>query len=354
MTDSQRWFTLAVVAGAGVLLYLLAPVFTPFLVGALLAYMFDPLVTRLVAWRLTRTLATTIVFSWLMLLIIVLLLIFVPMIERQIAAFITKLPTYIDWVQGTLLPLVYERLGVDGAKLDLSSVYQAFDGQWQNAGGLVVSALGSMSHSGMALFGWLMNLLLIPLVTFYLLRDWKIMLEQIRNLLPRRLEPVVTRLAAESDEVLGGFLRGQLLVMLTLGLVYSAGLWFIGLDLALLIGMIAGLLSFVPYLGFIVGITAAGIAAIVQYQDWVHLVPVLIVFGVGQVVEGFILIPRLIGTRIGLHPIAVIFAILAGGQLFGFTGVLLALPTTAVLVVLMRYAHGRYVHSPLYDRTPDE
>ena len=308
----------------------------------------------MVARRLSRTLATTIVFSWLMLLIIVLLLMFVPMIERQIAAFITKLPTYIDWVQGTLLPLVYERLGVDGAKLDLSSVYQAFDGQWQNAGGLVVSALGSMSHSGMALFGWLMNLLLIPLVTFYLLRDWKIMLEQIRNLLPRRLEPVVTRLARESDGVLGGFLRGQLLVMLVLGLVYSAGLWFIGLDLALLIGMIAGLLSFVPYLGFIVGITAAGIAAIVQYQDWVHLVPVLIVFGVGQVVEGFILIPRLIGTRIGLHPIAVIFAILAGGQLFGFTGVLLALTTTAVLVVLMRYAHGRYVHSPLYDRTPDE
>lgn len=355
MTDSQRWFTLAVVAGAGVLLYLLAPIFTPFLVGALLAYMFDPLVTWLAARRLSRTLATTVVFSLLMLLIIILLVILVPLIERQITVLIGKLPVYVAWVKSSALPwLNAHHLGLEDVGLDTGSVYQALAGQWQKAGGIVASALGSVSQSGMALLGWLMNLLLIPLVTFYLLRDWDILLEQVRNLLPRRLEPIVARLATESDEVLGGFLRGQLLVMLALALIYSVGLWSIGLDLALLIGVMAGVLSFVPYLGVITGVIAAGIAAAVQYQDWVHLVPVLIVFSIGQVAEGFFLTPRLIGARIGLHPIAVIFAILAGGQLFGFTGVLLALPAAAVLVVLLRYAHERYVNSYLYDRTPDD
>lgn len=355
MTDSQRWFMLVVIAGAGGLLYLLAPIFTPFLVGALLAYMCDPLVARLEARRLSRTLAATIVFSFLLLLIIVLLVILVPLIEHQITVLIGKLPGYVEWVQSSALPWLHaHHLGPEDLGLNTSSVLQALAGQWQNAGGIVAGALGSVSQSGMAMLRWFVNLLLIPLVTFYLLRDWEALLEQIRNLLPRRLEPTVARLAAEGDEMLGAFLRGQLLVMLALALIYSVGLWSIGLDLALLIGVTAGVLSFVPYLGVITGVIAAGIAAAVQYQDWAHLVPVLIVFGVGQAAEGFFLTPRLIGARIGLHPIAVIFAVLAGAQLFGFTGVLLALPSAAVLVVLLRYAHERYINSYLYDRTPGD
>lgn len=344
----------AVLAGAGVVLYLLAPILTPFLVGALLAYIFDPLVTRLEARRLSRTLATTIVFALLLLVLVALLLILVPMIERQISALIARLPAYFDWVQRTVLPVIYERFDLAGAGADSNAVVQALAGQWQKAGGIVAGALGSVSQSGMTVLGWMINLLLIPLVTFYLLRDWQGLLEQVRNLLPRRLESTVVRLAAESDDVLGAFMRGQLLVMLSLAVIYATGLWIVGLDLALLIGVIAGLLSFVPYVGVITGVIAAGIAAAVQYHDWVHLIPVLIVFGVGQLAEGFFLTPRLVGDRIGLHPIAVIFAVMAGGQLFGFTGVLLALPVAAVLMVLLRYVHECYVNSYLYDRTPDE
>jgi predicted PurR-regulated permease PerM len=208
--------------------------------------------------------------------------------------------------------------------------------------------LASVSQSGLAVIGWIMNLLLIPVVTFYFLRDWDGMIVRVRELLPRNIEPRVMELARQSDEVLSAFLRGQLAVMLALGLIYSIGLWLAGLKLAFLIGMSAGLLSFVPYLGGVLGVGGAVIAALVEHRDLIHVVYVLIVFGFGQTMEGFVLTPWLVGDRIGLHPVAVIFAILAGGQLFGFLGVLLALPATAVLMVILRHVHERYVQSELY------
>jgi predicted PurR-regulated permease PerM len=174
------------------------------------------------------------------------------------------------------------------------------------------------------------------------------MMARLRELLPRPLEPTISAFARESDEVLAAFLRGQLSVMIALGAVYTAGLMLVGLDLAVLIGLLAGLVSFVPYLGIIVGGGAALIAAAVQFQDWFHPAMVLLVFVVGQALEGFVLTPWLVGDRVGLHPVAVIFAILAGGQLFGFLGVLLALPVAAVLMVALRHAHGRYLASALY------
>jgi predicted PurR-regulated permease PerM len=174
-------------------------------------------------------------------------------------------------------------------------------------------------------------------------------MSRVRELLPRRSEAVIVKLAQQSDEVLGAFLRGQLLVMLALAFIYSAGLMMMGLDLALLIGMLAGLVSFVPYLGFIVGILAACVAALFQFQELLPLLYVAIVFGVGQMLEGMVLTPLLVGDRIGLHPVAVIFSVLAGGQLFGFVGVLLALPVAAVIAVLLRYLHTQYKSSALYE-----
>jgi predicted PurR-regulated permease PerM len=175
-----------------------------------------------------------------------------------------------------------------------------------------------------------------------------VLVARVHALLPRSVEPTVSRLAHEADSVLGAFVRGQLSVMLALGLIYGVGLWLVGLDVGPLIGMIAGLVSFVPYLGFIVGLVSSLIAALVQYHDWQHVLLVLLVFGIGQVMEGYVLVPRLVGNKIGLHPVAVIFAVLAGGQLFGFLGVLLALPVASVIMVLLRYAHGRYLESGLY------
>lgn len=349
LTDSQKWLTLLGVAAAGALLYLLAPVLTPFLVAALLAYVTDPLADRLEALGLSRTMAVVIVFTGLLALLLLLLLIGLPLLAHQIEILISKLPGYVDWLQYTALPWLQTKLQLDERSLDLDTLKQAIAEHWQTAGGVVAGAMASVTRSGLTLLGWLVNLMLIPVVTFYLLRDWDVLVARIQELLPRTAELVVTRLARQCDEMLGAFLRGQIMVMLALGAIYSIGLWLVGLDVALLIGMAAGLLSFVPYLGFAIGLLAASIAALVQYQDLFHLLLVLAVFGVGQMLEGMVLTPWLVGDRIGLHPVMVIFAVMAGGQLFGFFGILLALPFAAVAMVLLRHAHERYMHSRIYD-----
>jgi predicted PurR-regulated permease PerM len=197
------------------------------------------------------------------------------------------------------------------------------------------------------------NLVLIPILTFFYLRDWDLLVTKIASLVPREHIETVDRLARESSAVLSGFLRGQFLVMAILGVLYGAGLWMAGISLGLLIGIIAGLATFVPYLGPTSGIILGVLAALVQYGDVQHVMYVLIVFGIGQVIESYFLTPRLVGDRIGLSQVAVIFAVLAGGQLFGFVGMLLALPVAAVANVLLRYAHERYVQSDLY-RGEDE
>ncbi|MCW8918643.1 MAG: AI-2E family transporter [Gammaproteobacteria bacterium] len=353
MSESQRWFLLAVLASAGLLLYLLAPVLTPFLAAAVLAYIGDPLVDRLEARKLSRTLSVVAVFLVLSLSVLLLLLILVPMLEQQVTLLITKLPHYLRWLQETALPRLGERLGFDGPLLDLAALQESLREQWQQAGGAVKGAVGVLSRSGLTLLAMVANLLLIPVVTFYMLRDWDLLVERVHELIPRRYEEAVARLARSSDEVMGAFLRGQLTVMLALGILYSVGLSIVGLELALLIGMLAGVVSFVPYLGFIVGIVVAGIAALMQFQELLPLLYVAVVFGVGQMVEGMVLTPLLVGEKIGLHPVAVIFAVLAGGQLFGFFGILLALPVAAVVMVLLRYTHERYVGSRLYTNTAE-
>lgn len=348
MSTLHRWQLLAIVVGIGGLLYLLGPVLTPFAVAALLAYLGDPLVDRLQGRGLSRSAAVAIVFAAMTLALLLLPLILVPLLEDQISTLFDKLPLYLGYVRDRLMPFLVERLGIDPALFSTDQLLSMLKAHWQQAGGVATSVLKQVSQSGLAIIGWIMNLLLIPVVTFYFLRDWDAMKERLRELLPRHIEGRVVELARQSDEVLSAFLRGQLAVMLALGLIYSIGLWLAGLKLAFLIGMGAGLLSFVPYLGGILGVGGAVIAALVEHRDVIHVVYVLAVFGVGQTLEGFVLTPWLVGDRIGLHPVAVIFAILAGGQLFGFLGVLLALPVTAVLMVILRHVHERYVHSELY------
>ncbi len=354
MTDNRSGLILALVSGTGILLYLLAPVLTPFLLAALLAYIGDPLVDRLEARKMSRTLAVSVVFLGLSLLALILLFILVPLIEKQISIFISRVPTYIDWLQATAMPWLQTRFGLEQIP-NVGELKQALQSHWQQAGGLVVNILSSISNSGAALLALLAHVVLIPLVTFYMLRDWDVMVARIHELLPRSIEPLIVKLATESDNVLGAFMRGQLLVMLCLSVIYSIGLLFMGLDYALLIGMIAGLLSFVPYLGMIIGVLLAVAAGLFQFQDIVALWPLLVVFSVGQLLESFVLTPMLVGDKIGLHPVAVIFAIAAFGQLFGFFGILLALPVAAVIVVIIRHAHESYRNSELYgEATPDK
>lgn len=337
--------------GMGVLwvVWLLSPILTPFAVAALLAWMGDPVVDWLEAKGRSRNTAVVLVFSAMALVLAVALLILVPLIEGQIATLVESLPRYKDWLIGTAVPWLEQRLGLKlSVWLDFDHIIALVRSNWEKAGGVATTVLGYVSRSGMAVFGWVANLLLIPVITFFFLRDWDLLVGRIAAMVPRDHIDTVSRLARESSEVLGGFLRGQFLVMVILGVMYGLGLWAVGLDLGILIGLIAGLLTFVPYLGPTSGVVLGVLAALMQYGDWKHVAGVLAVFGVGQLIESYLLTPKLVGDRIGLHPVAVIFAVLAGGQLFGFLGMLLGLPLAAVVNVLLRYAHERYTQSQLY------
>ncbi len=339
----------AVALGVLWLLWLLAPVLSPFALAALLGWLGDPLVDRLERARFKRNTAVILVFSAMSLLLLVAAVILVPMLEQQIMTLVHSLPGYRDWFVGTALPWVEQRTGLEILSwLDPERLFTLIREHWERAGGIAATVLGYVSRSGFALLGLLANIVLLPVLTFFFLRDWDLLVARVGLLVPRDHADTVRTLARESDAVLGGFLRGQFLVMLILGVLYAIGLWGVGLDLGILIGIVAGLLTFVPYLGPASIVVFGGIAAMVQFGDWQHLAGVAVVFTVGQIIESYWLTPKLVGDRIGLHPMAVIFAVTAGGTLFGFLGMLLALPVAAVANVLLRYAHERYTASSLY------
>jgi predicted PurR-regulated permease PerM len=342
-----RWQWLILLLVLGGVLYLLSPVLMPFVAAALFAYLADPVADRLERW-MGRGLAVSLVFLVMAVVVTAIVLVLVPFIERQIGNFLAQLPVWVEWFQTRATPWLEARFGISPDVLDTQKLIGALQANWKEAGGFAATVLARVSKSGMAVVGWALNLVMIPVVAFYLLRDWDVLVERIHALIPRSIEPVVSQLARESDDVLGAFLRGQLSVMIALGIFYGAGLWLVGVSVGPLIGMIAGLISFVPYLGAITGVLMGVIAALVQYQDWFHVALVLGVFVVGQTLEGYVLVPKLVGDKIGLHPVAVIFAVLAGGELFGFLGVLLALPVASVVMVLLRYLYQRYTRSELY------
>ena len=349
MTQSNRWFWLTIAIVSMVLLYFLAPILLPFVSGALLAYLGDPIVDRLEKFKISRTLSVVVVFFVAFLFILPIFFFLVPLIESQIKLLIAKMPSYIDWTMVNLEPKLKDTFGISIPALEVEQLKATFADQFSNAGGFFKSLIRTVSHSGMVVAGWAANIFLIPVIAFYLLRDWDNLVDYIHDLLPRSVEPTVSRLAKESDNVLGAFLRGQMLVMLALGTIYAIGLKLVGLEFSLLIGMLAGLLSFIPYMGLVVGIVVAGVAIMLQTHDPMNLMWVALVFIIAQLIEGTLLTPLLVGDRIGLHPVAVIFAVLAGGQLFGFFGILLALPVFAVLAVIMRHFHKTYKDSHLYD-----
>ena len=349
MTRVQVW-TLLCLAALVWLLMQLGPIMMPFVVSMIFAYLGDPLTDWLESRGLSRRLAVSVVFLVLFLVLTIAILVLIPLLGRQLVDLIEALPGIFNWVQTTVLPWVRSMTGLDFST-DFDQLRQALMANWKETGTYAALVLAQVSKSGLAFMLWIANLALIPVVTFYLLLDWDRLKRRIRNLLPRRYEPTVTHLAIQCDEMLSAFLRGQLLVMLSLGIVYAVGLTLLGVQFGVLIGLVAGLASIVPYLGVIVGLAIAAVVAFFQFGDVWHLVGVGAIFAVGQLLEGTVLQPLLLGDKIGLHPVAVIFAVLAGGQLFGFVGILLALPVAAVVMVLLRYLHDRYKSSKLYDPT---
>ncbi|SDJ62358.1 AI-2E family transporter [Billgrantia gudaonensis] len=324
------------------------PVLMPFFVSMILAYLGDPLADWLESRGLSRRLAVALVFLLLTLVVVITLLLVLPILGRQLGQLIDSLPAVLNWVEQSVVPRIQALTGLD-LSTDIGQLRQAVVDNWRETGTAAATLLAQVSRSGLALVGWIGNLALIPVVTFYLLLDWDVIVAKVRAALPRRWEPDAVRLAGQCDEVLSAFLRGQLVVMLCLGVIYAIGLTLLGVRFGLLIGLLSGLASIVPYLGVIVGISVAGLVAFFQFGDWLMLLGVAAVFASGQVVESVVLQPKLLGDKIGLHPVAVIFAVLAGGNLFGFTGVLLALPAAAVIMVLLRELNDRYKRSRLYD-----
>ncbi len=341
---------IAIASSTGVLMWLLAPVLTPFVVAAVLAYALNPVVGRLQRLggkRLPRAVAVALVELLFIVVVLTVLLLIVPILAKEIPLMRDQLPVLADKMNAWLAPLLKSwglqvSLNVDSIKgFALKYLTTNFEEG-------VASVLSSIKLGGSVALAIVGNAILIPVVLFYLLMDWDRFVLRAKEFIPRSQLKDVDSFADEADSVLGQYLRGQLLVMVIMAIFYSLGLALFGLDLALPIGVFTGLAMIVPYVGFGLGLILAVLAGILQFASVKVLVMVAAVYGSGQLLEGFFLTPRLVGERIGLHPLAVIFALLAFGQLFGLVGVLVALPASAVLLVGMRRLRARYLASALY------
>lgn len=329
------------------LLWLLGPILTPFVVGAVFAYICDPAVNGMVARRVPRALAVLLVICALGLVLVALALILVPMVYREGVLLVRRLPELVQMFNLNVAPLLEARLGID-IRLDAAQFQQLIADNWASAQELVPIMLAHLKTGGMAVLGFLANLVLIPLVMFYLLQEWPRILAELERIVPRPWVDGTKRILGDIDSVMSEFLRGQLSVMLLLAVFYSVGLWLAGLNFWLPVGVLTGLLVFIPYVGFGGGLVLAILAALLQAQGWPPLVGVAVVYALGQVVESFLLTPYLVGERIGLHPLAVIFALMAFGQLFGFVGVLVGLPVSAALLVGLRELRAAWFASAVY------
>lgn len=335
--------------GVGLLIWVLTPVLTPFAASLLLAWLGDPVVDRLEKRGFSRNASVSLVFSLMVLVLIVLVLVLIPVVQSQVEVLARSIPVYFEWVVRTGLPWLQAKTGMDVMSwLDPDYLLDMLKRNWKGASGIATQVLGLVTQSGFTVLGWFANLVLIPFLTFFFLRDWDLLVQRAAALVPRDRVDMVAVLAKESDAVLGSFLRGQFMVMLAMGVFYALGLWLVGLEVGVLIGVAAGLLTFIPYIGPTTVLVGGVIAALVQFGDWQHIVGVLAVWGIGQLLESYVLTPKLVGDRVGLSPVTVVFAVMAGGTLFGFLGMLLALPVAAVANVLIRHAHARYTASRFY------
>ncbi len=334
-------------------LVMLRAVLLPFVMGMAIAYFLDPVADRLQKWGLSRALSATALTLVFLLCVVGFLMVLVPILQSQVLDFTSRLPHYMDLLRGRaedLLALVQAQL----SDADIARLRDAVGGL---AGG-AVTWLGGVATQiwagGLALINLLSMIVITPIVTFYLLRDWDRILERLDHWLPRRQRDTIREQLGEIDRTLAGFARGQAIVCLGLGVFYGIGLTAVGLEFGLIVGLGTGLISFVPYFGMLTGLVVGIGLAFAQFDAWLPIAGVAAVFAVGQIVEGNIVTPKLVGDRVGLHPVWMIFALLAGGALFGFVGVLLSVPAAATIGVLLRFGLARYLASPLYGDDDDD
>jgi len=320
---------------------------TPFLIGAILAYLGTPVVNRLQKRGVPRAVSTLLVILFIGLLLAALFFVLIPLVQSELVTITRRVPDLFAQFTARVAPILEEKFGVTLA-LDFDSLREFVTENAQEARDLSAKLLSGVKTGSAIVLTILVNLALIPVVMFYLLRDWNMLLERVDELVPLRWRPQVRSIAREVDGVLAEFLHGQLLVMLALAIYYVIALSIVRLDHALAIGILTGVLVFIPYVGFGLGFMLGVLAALLQWHGFPAFFAVLAVYGIGQLLENYVLVPLLVGDRIGLHPLAVIFALLAFGEVFGFAGVLMALPVSAMLLVGLRHLRRAYVASPVY------
>ncbi len=350
---NQALVWIGVLAALAAALTLTGGILLPFVAGMAVAYFLDPFADRLEAWGTSRTVATIIITLIFFALLILALVLLVPLLQGQVLSFVEKLPQLVNSFLASIAPL-QER--VEGL-ISSDRLEQLRDAAQSSAGTLIAWAGGLLARiwqGGVAFFNLLSLVVITPIVSFYLLRDWDRIVERVDGWLPRRHAPAIREILADIDTTVAGFVRRQGTVCLFLAVFYGVGLTIVGLDFGLTIGLATGLISFVPYFGMLVGMGVAFGVAFAQFTEVLPFVFVFAVFMAGQAVESMFLTPKLVGDRVGLHPVWVIFALLAGGAIFGFTGVLLAVPAAATIGVLIRFFLRRYLESPLYGAGGDE
>jgi predicted PurR-regulated permease PerM len=345
--DGKLRFWLIGLAVFVLALWLLRGILLPFVAGMAIAYFLDPLANRLERLGLSRTLATVLIILFFFLTVVALIFLLAPLLENQVVGFAQKTPAYVNALLHRGEPLwrtIKSRLSPH----DIESLRSSAGDYAGTAVSWVGGVFSRVVTGSLAVVNVLSLIFITPVVTFYLVRDWPKVTERMDIWLPRHHAATIRQQLHEINVILAGFARGQALVCLTLGSLYAIGLTAVGLDLGMVVGLFAGVVSFIPYLGTVSGFILGVGLALAQTQDWVLPLMVAGVFVIGNLLEGNVLAPKLVGEKIGLHPVWVIFALLAGGSLFGFLGILLALPVAAVIGVLARFALTRYMGSSLY------
>jgi len=344
----QAVFWTAAMLFLGLFLYMFSSILLPFVAGMVLAYFLDPVADRLQRLGLSRLLATVVILVLFIVTFALLLIILVPVLASQMSDFIARLPSYVARLQELIANRDSQWLK-DFIGVDASVIRNSLDSLLQQGAVFLTTLLQSIWSSGKTLIDVVALFVVTPVVAFYMLLDWDRMVAKIDNLVPREHVYTVRAIANDMNKAVAGFVRGQGTVCLLLGVIYAVGLTVVGLNFGLLIGLFAGLISFIPYVGSLVGLVVAlGVGMVQFWPEWGHILGVAVAFGVGQFIEGNILQPKLVGHSVGLHPVWLMFALFAFGTLLGFTGMLIAVPTAAAIGVLVRFLISRYQQSPLY------
>ncbi len=359
MSDSfalkaKRQITFWLIAFAAFIgfIWLFSDILLPFIAGMALAYFLDPVADRLEVMGVSRLFATTFILAVFLVVFVLTLMVVVPILANQVAGFLDRLPDLVSRLQAMIASTestwLRDLIGIEG-----KSLQDNVNGLMKEGAGWLATVIQQIWSSGKSLINVISLLVITPVVAFYLLFDWDHMVSRVDGLLPREHRKTIREICADIDRAVAGFVRGQGTVCIILGLFYAISLTILGLNFGLLIGLFAGLISFIPFVGSIVGfVLSVGVALVQFWPDWIPIVIVAVVFGLGQFLEGNILQPKLVGERVGLHPVWLMFALFAFGSLFGFTGMLIAVPAAAAIGVVIRFGLGQYVKSELYSGKP--